>query len=150
MCLEDVYIRCDLIDCLLLNDRYMVKFTILYIPDIDLQNGFLPFSIGGKQEQIYSSFLVRCFPFLLQNFPFSLWGRQRHSVTPFQAWMGVSFHLSNGGTMVFKIPLFRLKRSFSFHFSLGDAKAFYTPFPFDKLTDDAKKLRIPFGSGIME
>jgi hypothetical protein len=52
--------------------------------------------------------------------------------------------------MVFKIPLFRLKRSFSFHFSLGDAKAFYTPFPFDKLTDDAKKLRIPFGSGIME
>ena len=40
--------------------------------------------------------------------------------------------------MVFKIPLFRLKRSFSFHFTLGDAKAFYTPFPFDKLTDDAK------------
>ena len=52
--------------------------------------------------------------------------------------------------MDFKIPLFGLKRSFSFHFTLGDAKTFYTPYPFGKLTDDAKKTCVPFGSGIME
>ena len=52
--------------------------------------------------------------------------------------------------MDFKIPPFGLKESFSFFFTLGDAKAFYSPFPFDKLTDDAKRIYIPFGSEVME
>ena len=57
----------------------------------------------------------------------------------FRLGYGVPSRLHGGDTMDFKIPPFGLKESFSFFFTLGDAKAFYSPFPFDKLTDDAKK-----------
>ena len=138
MCLDDVYISSDLIDCLIKTENTWSSSPSFIYLTLTFKMVSFPFPLGISSSRFTSPFHFY-FPFLLQNLPYSLWGRQRHSVTPFQAWIGVSFQITDGGTMDFKIPLFGLKRSFSFHFSLGVAKAFYTPFPFTKLTDDAKK-----------
>ena len=128
-------------------------FTLPYIPSGSAKRvrclRLKSMVFGGE----WAFLLPLAFMFLLFNLEHSLFlmGKTKTFCNSlFRLGWGFPSRSSNGGTMDFKISPFGLKRSFSFYFTLGVAKAFYTPFPFDKLTDDSKKIRIPFGSGIME